>query len=1018
MFLLAALIWIGLGSIPLARAVTRRSEPGSRSRFVRALVVLGLDLLVLVAVNVFFGIATELWWFAAVGFSRRFWTEYSVRIVLFLVGAVAGALLFGFGLRAAVPRESRPARTFVLGGGLIAGGVVVGLLANSLWQPLLLFISRTPTGTADPIFGLDLVFYLFTLPLGEAARGRFVSILVAYLLTLGVVVSLTRAELRNGVGPLAMIARDRRLRAQAEGALGAFLLISAYGSALAIPELMYSGEGAVTGVGWLEANLLVPINIVLLVVLASAALLLLFALVNERPLLRLLSIRAVEPAGKGDDAVSRNAPAADSPEGEPADAQGSAGDSTSDAAGAGSGGIGELRLTSRSWVAPVAVIALLVLAGGIVPGLVRSLVLDPNEITLEAPYLPHHIGFTRDAFGVNDDNVSQTQYTAGRDITAAVLEANEPTIDNIRLWDSRALQDNLEQQQEIRLYYEFHDVDIDRYVVDGELRQMMLSVRELEKSRLAEESQTWVSRHFKYTHGYGLVALPVHEFLPQGRPNLLVRNIPPETQTPRFEVTRPEIYYGERTNDHIYVRTTQQEFDYPSGNRNVYADYAGNGGVPIGGALRRIAFAWRIDGYRQLFSGYFTPDSRIMFRRSITERARTIAPFLRYDRDPYPVVTEDGRIVYIIDAYTTSAAYPYSQPYAGMLDGFRGVNYIRNSVKVVVDAYDGSIDFYVVTPDDPIISAFARIFPDLFTPIDQMPEDLKAHVRYPADLLTVQAEMYSVYHMTDTQVFYQREDVWEFATERYRANFQPVEPYYVMLQYPNSEEIEFVLMLPFTPSNKNVINAWVAGRSDYEHYGEITVYTLPKGVEVLGPRQIEARIDQNTEMSRALSLWGQRGSEVIRGNLLAIPLFNDEGLYILYVEPIYLQAEDAALPEIKRVALADQSRVVWDEEFDTAVDRLLGRLPATAGGEIEPLGQDTAVDSDAAPADVAADATAATETEPRPEPPSGASREELLRSASQALSDYRGAVGDGRYTDAGEALERLESALDRLTGGP
>jgi hypothetical protein len=327
-----------------------------------------------------------------------------------------------------------------------------------------------------------------------------------------------------------------------------------------------------------------------------------------------------------------------------------------------------------------------------------------------------------------------------------------------------------------------------------------------------------------------------------------------------------------------------------------------------------------------------------------------------------------------------------------------------------VDAYDGSIDYYVVTPEDPIISAFQRIFPELFTPIEDMPSDLKDHIRYPADLLTVQAEMYSVYHMTDTQVFYQREDVWEFATERYRANFQPVEPYYVMLQYPGEERVEFILMLPFTPANKNVINAWMAGRSDYEQYGTLTVYTLPKGVEVLGPRQIEARIDQNTEMSRALSLWGQRGSEVIRGNLLAIPLFNEEGLYILYVEPIYLQAEDAALPEMKRVVLADQTRVAWDPGLETAIDRLLGNLPATPG-EIEVPGEEPA-EEEPQPEEPEAAAAAQPEEAAPVGPVAGA--DEAMTRARQALQDYRQAVADGQYAEAGRALERLENLLQNL----
>ena len=1014
MFLLAGILWIALGSIPLIRAVKRRSQPGSRGRFVRAAVVLGLDLLILVAVNVFFGIATEFWWFEASGFGQRFWTEYTVRIVLFLVGAAIGAAIFGPALRAIVPAGETLIRRIVTAAGSLTGAIVLGLIANGLWQPILLFINRMPAGTADPIFGLDVSFYLFSLPLAQAVRARLISALVVYLIALAIAITISRPEMREGAGPVALLARSRRARRQAMGTGGVLLLLLSVGNLLAIPELMYSGQGAVTGVGWIEANVLVPANIVAAVVWLLAAVILFWGTINEGAVFRLLAIRTVEHAPEEELTPEQGATSGEESGRQEADA-------------VSAEPVREVRLTSRSWVAPVIVVAGLFLVTSVVPGLIRGLVLDPNEITLEAPYIPHHVRFTRNAYAINSENVAETEYTAGRNVTREVLEANEPTLDNIRLWDPRALLSNLEQQQEIRLYYEFHDVDIDRYELNGETRQMMLSVRELEKSRLAEASQTWVSRHFKYTHGHGLVALPVHEFLPQGRPDLVVRNIPPEPNDPRFEVRQPEVYYGERTDDHVYVRTTQQEFDYPSGDQNVYTDYAGDGGVPIGGLIRRLAYAWRIDGYRQLFSGYFTGDSRIMFRRHIVDRAATVAPFLRYDRDPYPVLTEDGRIVYIIDAYTTSRNYPYAKPYSGMLDDFRGVNYVRNSVKVVVDAYDGSVDFYVVTPDDPLIGAFTRIFPELFSPLEEMPADLKEHIRYPADLLTVQAELYSVYHMTDTQVFYQREDVWEFATERYRASFQSVEPYYVMLQYPQEEQPEFILMMPFTPANKNVVNAWMAGRSDYEQYGQLTVYTLPKGVEVLGPRQIEARIDQNTEMSQALSLWSQRGSEVIRGNLLAIPLFANGELYLLYVEPIFLQAEDAALPEIKRIVLADQDRVVWDPEFNTAVDRLLGRLPSTPGGvartapdvpgpDEEPeaaAGEPT--EGEGEPADVAAESAGQPEPSPdQPAPPELPAGEAAQR-AREALRDYRNAIADGRYARAGEALERLEQLLGGLS---
>jgi len=410
----------------------------------------------------------------------------------------------------------------------------------------------------------------------------------------------------------------------------------------------------------------------------------------------------------------------------------------------------------------------------------------------------------------------------------------------------------------------------------------------------------------------------------------------------------------------------------------------------MGTPWRRFIFALRFNSFQQLFSTYIVRDSRVMFRREIKQRVAALAPFLMYDRDPYAVLTDSGRIKYIVDAYTVSSEYPYSEPYLGTLGQFNGLGYIRNAVKAVVDAYDGTVDFYVMDPDDVIIKTYQNIFPGLFKSRDEMPPDLLRHIRYPEDFLTVQAEVYSIYHMTDVPTFYQREDVWQFATERYRDNFQPVEPYYLMVNFPDEKGTEFVLIIPFTPQNKNVLNAWMAGRSDMPNYGKIIVYTLPKGVEVYGPRQIEARIDQDTEMSRALSLWGQGSSQVIRGNLLAVPLFTPQELYILYVEPIFLQATDAQLPEIKRVAIADPLRVVWADEFDKALALLLGQVQ----GQIPPA--QTAV---AAAGGAGISASARTQ----------------VQEVISAFKDYKDAVGRGDFTAAGQHLDRINSLLGSLS---
>jgi uncharacterized membrane protein (UPF0182 family) len=515
----------------------------------------------------------------------------------------------------------------------------------------------------------------------------------------------------------------------------------------------------------------------------------------------------------------------------------------------------------------------------------------------------------------------------------------------------------------------------------------MLSVRELEKDNLDIRSDTWVSRHFKHTHGYGLVLVPAHEFLPQGKPKMLIKNIPPEEDLKSIEIKRPQVYYGEKTRDHVYVNTSQQEFDYPMGDKNMYTRYKGKGGVNIGGFLEKLVYAWKFDGYRIFFSAYFTENSRVLFYRHIKERVNRIAPFLRLDKDPYAVISDEGRIKYIIDAYTLSSDYPYSKKYDGVLNQFWGYNYIRNSVKIVVDAYDGTVDFYIVDPDDLLIRTYQNIFPGLFKTMEEMPQNIRDHIRYPEDYLTVQADVYSTYHMTDPEVFYQKEDVWQFATERYRENFQRVIPYYVMVHFPREEKVEFVLINPFTPKNKNVINAWMAGRCDYPNYGKLMVYQFPKGVEVLGPRQIEARIDQDTEMSQSMTLWGQRGSEVIRGNLLTIPLFHENTLYILYAEPIYLQAESTKMPEIKRIVLADQEKVVWAEEFPDAVRRLVGIGGVGQKEEKVPLIMSENL-------------------------------RRLIQQANQAFQSYQQSVSKGEFRQAGKNLEDLRSMLKKLEERP
>lgn len=543
------------------------------------------------------------------------------------------------------------------------------------------------------------------------------------------------------------------------------------------------------------------------------------------------------------------------------------------------------------------------------PGLVQQFRVSPNELALERPYIEHNIAFTRLAFAL--DRIVESEFPASPNLTRADLERNRETIDNIRLWDWRPLKQTYSQLQEMRLYYTFNDVDMVRYPVDGQLRSVMISARELNQEQLSAQARTWVNLHLKFTHGYGAVLSPGNVVTPEGLPTFYIQDIPPRGRAD-LAINRPEVYFGELTRDYIIVGTREKEFDYPVGDRNAETIYEGKAGIPLS-LLNRMAFGLRFRHYQIIVSSALTAESRVVFRREIRERVQTLAPFLLYDSDPY-VVVADGRLFWIIDAYTVSAGYPYSQPHP------LGMNYIRNSVKVVVDAYHGDVNFYVFEPDDPLIQTYARIFPGLFLPEEEMPPALRFHVRYPADLFKIQAHMFLTYHMQDPMVFYNKEDMWAVPNEVLETKIQPMEPYYVIMKLPGASTTEFLLMLPFTPAGKQNMIAWLAGRADDPHYGELKLFKFPKQELVFGPMQVESRIDQDSRIAQDLTLWGQLGSQVNRGNLLVIPIEES----ILYVEPLYLQAKDNRLPELKRVIVVFGNRVVMEENLELALDRVFG----------------------------------------------------------------------------------------------
>ena len=529
---------------------------------------------------------------------------------------------------------------------------------------------------------------------------------------------------------------------------------------------------------------------------------------------------------------------------------------------------------------------------------------NPNELIKETPFIEHTISGSLLAYGLN--NTESKKLTGAESLNAKSIRANSLTIENIRLWDQEPLLDTLGQLQEIRTYYQFNSVDHDRYTIDGKYRQTLLSPRELKSENLP--NRTWINEHLTFTHGYGVSLSPVNQITPQGLPVLLIKDIPPRSSVD-LKVGQPEIYFGELSNDHVFVNTGTKEFDYPEGEKNVYKNYEGSGGFPVDSFINKALLAARFKTLKILFSQDINNESRVLMYRNITERVLKVAPFLRLDSDPYLVVTE-GKMKWIYDAYTVSDRFPYSQTIP------RFGNYVRNSVKVVIDAYDGSMDFFISDPNDPIIQTWKNVFPELFKELNEMSEDLRKHIRYPSDLFTIQAFIYATYHMKAPQVFYNKEDLWEIP----EIDNKMMEPYYTIMKLPGNKAEEYILMLPFTPSGKSNLSAWMVAQSDGENYGKLIAYTFPKQKLIYGPNQIVARINQDAEVSRQISLWDQRGSKVIQGTMLVIPI--EESL--IYVRPLYLKADAGKIPELKRVIVGYEDTIAMERTLEEALAKIFG----------------------------------------------------------------------------------------------
>ena len=647
-----------------------------------------------------------------------------------------------------------------------------------------------------------------------------------------------------------------------------------------------------------------------------------------------------------------------------------------------------VQMSRPGWLFPVAglVVLIVVWVGGLglYPSLLQKFSVKPNELRAERPYIQHNIRMTRHAYGL--DKVQEKDFPAEENLNASALDRNVLTIKNIRLWDHRPLLTTFGQLQEIRTYYKFLDVDNDRYTLNGEYRQVMLSPRELSYRHLPGQEQNWINEHLTYTHGYGLVVGPVNRISPEGLPEFFVKDIPP-VAAGFPKITRPEIYYGESGNDYAFVRTLSQELDYPSGDQNVYTKYEGRGGIPVDSFLRKLAFAARFGELKVLLTRDLTSESRIMIYRSIRDRVRQATPFVRFDRDPYLVVTDDGRLIWMVDGYTTSDRYPYAQPVRGI------GNYIRNSVKVTVDAFHGAVTYYVADPEDPIVRTYAKAFPGLLRPLADMPKDLQSHIRYPEDLFTLQMQMYATYHMEDPQVFYNKEDLWTIPRRPQDGRTATeMEPYFSVMRLPGESREEFALLGGFNPSRRDNMIAIMVGRADAPNYGRIVVYLFPKQKLVYGPRQIDARIDQDPVISQQLSLWNQQGSRVLRGSMLAIPI--DQSL--IYVQPLYLSAtEQGALPELRRVIVAYGNQIAMEPTLEQALGRIFG----------------TRVRGDESPR-----ATLATPGAPAPAAADAGLRL-LSQRAWEAWQKSQEALRRGDWAAYGQEQKRLEEALRQLREG-
>ncbi len=786
----------------------------------------------------------------------------------------------------------------------VLAGFVMALFAGQWgalrWEDYLLFKNSLPMGVADPIFGKDMGFYLFRLPLIEAIRG-----FASYAVVLTAILLAINYFLRGGILLTERNASlDKKVKIHLGILAGLFILTVSFGFYLDTFRLLFSEHGVVFGAGYTDIH---------------ARLLFYKILIVITPLAGILFTAGI------------------------------------------------LRSSTRLAVIPLILVSAVYFIGIVVyPSVLQKFRVAPNELAFETPFIEHNIRFTR--LGFDLDRIEVIPFDVDYNLTGRDIEKNDATIKNIRLWDHSPLLRTYSQLQQIRTYYKFADVDNDRYTINGEYMQVMLSPRELSYNDLP--SKTWINERLIFTHGNGITLGPVSRISREGLPEFLIKDIPPVSLAD-LKVTRPEIYYGELSNDYVIVKTKVPEFSYPTSEGNIYTTYNGSGGVRLDSILKRALFAVKLKTEKILLSSDIGRESRILYYRNIAERVKKIAPFLVFDQDPYLVISQDGKLIWMIDAYTVSNRLPYSKR------ADRRINYIRNSVKVTVDAYNGSISFYTSDLSDIMLKVYSKIFPGMFRPIGEMPAGLKQHIRYPHGFLQVQASMFASYHMTDPKVFYNKENLWEVPA----FGEKPMEPYYTIMKLPGEKKEEYILLLPYTPAKRDNLAAWLAARCDEPNYGKLVVHTFPRDRLIFGPKQVDARINQDSFISQQLTLWGQRGSQVIRGSLLVIPLESS----LLYVQPLYLAAADkVGLPELRRVIVAYENEVVMEENLDLALQRLFGTRKVIVG-KVEKIAEDIKATTQ----DLA---------------------KEAMRVFERALELQR----QGNWAGYGEELRKLEQILKRI----